>query len=156
MYFAIVVLLMGALPIVSIIVEFVVLHSSADLLFLIAKWFVFWSVGVRLLLAGLRQIANPAFTAQTIFGAKDSAALPIVQELGFGNLSVGLLGALVLLVNEWILPAALVGGLFYGLAGMQHALKRDRNGAETIAMASDLFVFLVLAGDLATVMLHRA
>ena len=155
MYLAIIVLLMGVFPIVSIFVEFVVLHSSADLLFLVAKWFVFWAVGVRLLLAGLRQIVNPAFTADTIFGVKDKAALPIARELGFGNLSIGLLGALALWVADWILAAALVGGLFYGLAGIQHALKGDRNRVETIAMVSDLFVFLVLAGVLVAVALHR-
>ena len=156
MYFVIVILLMGVLPAVSILVEFVGLHGGADLPLLIAKWFVFWSVGVRLLLAGLRQIANPAFTAETIFDIKEGAALPIVRELGFANLSIGLLGALALFVNAWIAPAALVGGLFYGLAGAQHALKRERNGAETVAMVSDLFIFLVLAGDLAALMLHRA
>ncbi len=156
MYLAIVVLLMGILPIVSIFIEFVVLHSSGDLAFLVGKWFVFWSVGVRLLLAGLRQIATPSFTAETIFALKDRAARPIVRELGFANLSIGLLGALALLKNDWIVPAELVGGLFYGLAGIQHLLKSDRNVAETVAMASDLFIFVVLAGDLAAVVLHRA
>jgi hypothetical protein len=156
MYLAIVVLLMGILPIVSIFIEFVVLHGSADLAFLVGKWFVFWSVGVRLLLAGLRQIATPGFTAETIFALKDRAALPIVRELGFANLSIGLLGALALLKNDWIVPAELVGGLFYGLAGIQHLLKSDRNVAGTVAMASDLFIFVVFAGDLAAVVLHRA
>jgi hypothetical protein len=147
MYLATVIALMGFLPVASSVVE-VVLHSGADVLFVIARWFVFWSVGVRLLLAGLRQVINPSFTAATIFGSNDKAALPIVQELGFGNLSIGLLGALTLLVNDWVVPAAIAGGLFYGLAGLQHALKGERNGAETIAMVSDLFLFLVLAADL--------
>ena len=50
---------MGVLPIVSILIEFFVPHSSHDLLFRIGKWFVFWSIGIRLMLAGVRQIANP-------------------------------------------------------------------------------------------------
>ena len=145
MYLAIIILLMGVLPIASILVEFVLLHSSADLLFLLGKWFVFWSVGVRLLLAGLRQIANPEFTAQTIFDVKEKAALTIVQELGFGNLAIGLLGALTLLNAQWIAPAAIVGGLFYGLAGIKHLMKGDRNATENIAMVSDLFIAVVLA-----------
>ena len=154
MYLAIVIALMGVLPVASIVGE-LVLHSGADVLFVIARWFVFWSVGVRLLLAGLRQIANPTFTAATIFGVNDKAALPIVQELGCGNLSIGLLGALTLLVDGWVVPAAITGGLFYGLAGLQHALKGERNGAETIAMVSDLFLFLVLAVDLAGIALRH-
>ena len=83
MYLAAIVLLMGVLPIVSVLIEFFVPHSSHDLLFLIGKWFVFWSVGIRLMLAGVRQIANPTFTADAIFGVKEKGALTIVQELGF-------------------------------------------------------------------------
>jgi hypothetical protein len=148
MYLAIVVLLMLILPVVSIFVEFIVLHSAADLLFLVGKWFVFWAVGVRLLLAGLRQVVNPAFTAQTIFGVRDQGALTIVQELGFGNLSIGLIGALSLIEARWIVPAAVAGAAFYGLAGIKHLTKGERNGLENIAMISDLFIFVVLVGDL--------
>ena len=151
MYLAMIILLMGALPIASIAVESAA-HGGADLTPLIGKWFVFWAVGVRLILAGLRQVANPRFTAGTIFGVKDEAALVIVQELGFGNLAIGTLGALSLIHREWIVPAALAGGIFYGLAGVKHALRRDRNAIENIATASDLFIFVVLAGYLAAVL----
>jgi hypothetical protein len=156
MYLAAVILLMGVLPLGSIVAEFVVLHASADPVLLVGKWFVFWSVGVRLILAGLRQVANPAFTAETIFGVKEKAALTIVEELGFGNLSIGLLGVLTLIHSAWIVPAAIVGGLFYALAGVKHLIKGERNGAETIAMISDLFIALVLAGYLAALALGRA
>jgi hypothetical protein len=87
MYLMVVVLLMGVLPVVSIIAEGALSHGGADLALLIGKWFVFWSVGVRLILAGLRQIANPSFTAESIFGVRDKGALTIVRELGCGNLS---------------------------------------------------------------------
>jgi hypothetical protein len=151
MYLAMIILLMGALPIASIAVEFAA-HGGADLISLIGKWFVFWPVGVRLILAGLRQMADPNFTAGTTFGVKDQAALTIVQELGFGNLSIGALGALSLIHREWVVPAALAGGLFYGLAGVKHALRHDRNAIENMATASDLFIFVVLAGYLAAVL----
>jgi hypothetical protein len=76
---------------------------------------------------------------------KEKAALTIVQELGFGNLAIGLLGALTLLNRQWIAPTAIVGGLFYGLAGIKHLVKGDRNATENIAMVSDLFIAAVLA-----------
>jgi hypothetical protein len=47
-------------------------------------------------------------------------------------------------------------GLFYGLAGMKHLIKGDRNRTENIAMVSDLWIFLVLAGLLAGLMLRSA
>jgi hypothetical protein len=145
MYLVVVVLLMGVLPVVSIVAEAALSHGGADLILLIGKWFVFWSVGVRLILAGLRQIADPSFTAESIFGVRDEGALSIVRELGFANLSIGLLGASGLFNPGGITPAAIAGGLFYGLAGVQRLIKGDRNAKETIAMVSDLFIFLVLA-----------
>jgi hypothetical protein len=156
MYLAMIILLMAVFPALSVLIECSILHTSADVLFLIGKWFVFWGVGVRLMLAGLRQIANPTFTADVIFGVKEKAALTIVQELGFANLSIGLLGVLALVRSEWIVPAAITGGLFYGLAGVKHLIKGDRNRTENIAMVSDLFIFLVLAGYLAGLMLRAA
>ena len=40
--------------------------------------------------------------------------------------------------------AALVGGVFYGLAGVNHALESQRNSFENVAMVSDLGVAVVL------------
>jgi hypothetical protein len=145
MYLAVVVLLMGVFPVASVVAEAAFEHGGADPTLLIGEWFVFWSVGVRLVLAGLRQIMNPAFTAQTIFGIHDRSAFAVVRELGFGNLSIGLLGACALFNRGWITPAALAGGLFYGLAGVEHLRRGDRSAKETIAMVGDLFVCLVLA-----------
>ena len=145
MYLAVVVLLMGVFPVASILIEHFAFHSAAGLVFLIGKWFVFWAVGMRLLLAGVRQMANPAFTADTIFGIKDKAAEVIVRELGFGNFAIGVLGGISLLNRDWVVPTAIAGGLFYGLAGALHTRNADRNTNENIAMISDLFIFVVLA-----------
>jgi hypothetical protein len=92
MYFASVVLLIFVLPVGSIVIDALWLRDGAELMFLIGKWFVFWAVGVRLLLAGIRQVAQPAFTAESIFASKDPAAHAIVREVGFGNLAMGVLG----------------------------------------------------------------
>jgi hypothetical protein len=151
MHLALVILLMGILPIVSIFFETVALQGSTEPFFLVGKWFVFWSVGIRLMLAGFRQVTNPAFTANTIFGVKETAALTIVQELGFGNLSIGLLGTLALFNPYWIIPAAIVAALFYGLAGSRRLFKGERSVLENTTMVSDLFICGVLAGYLATV-----
>ena len=145
MYLAVVLLLMGVFPIASVLIEAFASHSDASLWFLVGKWFVFWGVGMRLLLAGVRQMVNPAFTADTIFGIKDKAAEVIVRELGFGNFAIGVLGAVSLLNRDWVVPAAIAGGLFYGLAGALHTRNGGRNTNENIAMISDLFIFVVLA-----------
>ena len=41
-------------------------RSLDHYLCLVGRWFVFWAVGVRLSLAGLRQFLQPAFTARQI------------------------------------------------------------------------------------------
>ncbi|OCJ17944.1 hypothetical protein A6U87_03210 [Rhizobium sp. AC44/96] len=143
MYLAILLLLMLVLPVISIIAE--ATTANGDLVFLIGKWFVFWAVGLRLLLAGVRQVTKPSFTAETIFGVTDTKAFPLVQEIGFGNLSIGLLAMASILVREWITPAALVGCLFFGLAGVKHLLNPQRSRTENIPMISDLWIAAVLA-----------
>jgi hypothetical protein len=145
MYFASIVLLLFVLPVASIAVEALRLRDGAELMFLIGKWFVFWSVGVRFLLAGIRQVAQPRFTAESIFDIKDPAANAMVREIGFGNLAMGVLGLASLEQSAWLVPAAIVGGLYYGLAGVGHVFRGNRNFNEQTALVSDLLIFVLLA-----------
>jgi hypothetical protein len=145
MYFIFVVLLMFALPVASIATEVLWFRDDAGLMFLIGKWFVFWTVGVRLLLAGIRQVVQPRFTAESIFDVKDPAANAMVREIGFGNLAMGTVGLASLAQPAWLAPAAIVGGLYYGLAGAGHVFRSDRNFNEQMALVSDLMIFVVLA-----------
>jgi hypothetical protein len=144
MYFLMIVLLMFIFPIASVLTEMFLFKSPVGIALLIGKWFVFWAVGIRLFLAGLRQSATPQFTAEQIFGIKTNEALIIVQELGFANLSIGLLGISTIFNGLWIMPSAIAGGLFYGLAGIRHLAKKERNLHENSAMLSDIFIFIVL------------
>jgi hypothetical protein len=89
-------------------------------------------------------VIQPQFTAEEIFDIHDRASLVIIRELGFANLSMGFLGMSSLLRPGWVVPAALVGGLYYGLAGLGHVFQKGRNAKENIAMISDIFIFLVL------------
>ena len=68
-----------------------------------------------------------------------------MREIGFGNLAMGLLGLASFLKPEWLVPAAIVGGLYYGLAGLGHVVKGERNAKENIAMLTDFLAFIVLA-----------
>jgi hypothetical protein len=147
MYFLVIALFMLILPAACIAAEFYWLQTSVDLVALTGKWFTFWGVGMRLGIAGLRQAFNPAFTARDIFEIEDERVHPIVRELGFANLALGLLGLLAILPG-WTAPAALAGGLFFALAGWKHLVGRERNLTRVVAMVSDLFIALVLAAYL--------
>jgi hypothetical protein len=67
-----------------------------------------------------------------------------VREIGFANLAMGTLGVCTIFRPAWLVPAAIVGGLYYWLARLGHPLRIDRNVKETVAMISDGFAFLVL------------
>jgi hypothetical protein len=144
MYLAVVALTMAVLPIASIVVAHALAPATA-LSFLIGQWFVFWSVGVRLALAGMRQFLQPAFTAKEIFHMTSDEALPVVRELGVANVATGAVGLLSLWFPGFVVPVAISACIFYGVAGIRHVAEPHRSRNETIAMVSDLFLFVVLA-----------
>ncbi len=67
MYYTVVAALMFVFPLASIGIDSLAGGATMDAA-LVAKWFAFWSVGWRLVLAGTRQILQPAYTARTILG----------------------------------------------------------------------------------------
>jgi hypothetical protein len=144
MYIAVVALTMLVLPSASVAVAHA-LDPAAPWLALVGRWFVFWGVGVRLTLAGARQLLQPGFTAKEIFHMTSDEALPLVSELGVANLATGVVGLLSLAAPTFTLPVAIAAGIFYGVAGLRHLSGRDRSRNETVAMAGDLFLFAVLA-----------
>ncbi len=142
MYVAVIVLTMLLLPALSIALDRYVhpVMSVADA----GRWLVFWIVGVRLALAGLRQVARPQFTARQIFHMTGDEALPVIRELGIANLASATIGLVAIAAPAFVIPAAVYGVIFFGVAGIRHAMEHDRSTNETIAMVSDLFAALVL------------
>ncbi len=143
MYFVVVAALMLVLPLISIAVEHALGHNAA-MLTLVGKWFTFWSVGIRLAVAGLRQIIQPRYTARSILGLEGDEALLVVRELGFANVAIGTVGVCSLMLPSWAPPGALAGGIFLALAGVNHAVQTHRNAKENTAMVSDLLVAAIL------------
>lgn len=154
MYYVIVAAFMFALPVLSVAIELVVTNTSVSAA-IVCKWFAFWSVGWRLLLAGARQVVQPQYTARTILGLKHEESLILVRELGFANVALGLLGVLSLVVPSWQLAAALAGGVFYALAGANHAFQAHRNRLENVALISDIFAAALLLGICVTTVLRE-
>jgi hypothetical protein len=150
MYTAAIVMLMLVLPLISVAIEAPMLPDAGALMGLAGKWFTFWGVGVRLFVAGLNQVFRPGFTAEGIFGIGDPAAHGLVREVGFGNLAIGTLGILSLFVPDFLLPAAIAGGLFFGLAGLGHLVREERDLKEQVAFVSDLAMFVLLAAFVAS------
>jgi hypothetical protein len=134
---------MVVLPIVSIVIEGAILGWDTNLLILIGKWFVFWGIGIRLVIAGISQTVRPQFTTENILGAANPGADHIVQELGFANLGFGAAALLSLVFPTWLGAAALAGGLFLLLAGLRHIGKSGKNAKELLATVTDLLVGVI-------------
>lgn len=110
----------------------------------LAKWFIFSAVGLRLLLAGIKQTSDPAFTAKQIFHIEGQESFPILRELGFANICFGLVGIVSMFMVEWRLVSAFGSGLYYGFAGLQHLIKRPAGVNEKFALWTDLVIFVAL------------
>ena len=143
-YLLVVTFTMLILPLLSILIESRAGKEQLSLLALLTKWFVFWGVGIRLLTSGISQISNPSFTAQSIFHIRDTESFKIVRELGFANFCLGAVGIASLFMTGWRLPAAFSGGLFFGIAGVNHIIKKPESPNEVVALVSDIFIFIVL------------
>ena len=124
-------------------------QGQTDALSLTGKWFVFWAVGVRLGLAGVRQYLQPGFTSRDILKIESPEVFPLVRELGGANIASGVLGLASLWAPSFVTPAALGAAIFYAVAAIEHLKAPHRARNETIALVSDVFVALVLAAFLA-------
>ena len=144
LYFISVLLLTLILPLSSVIIDSFVNKNRTGLYLMAGKWFIFWAVGMRLFIAGVKQVTDPSFTAKNIFHVEDKDCHIIVRELGFANICFGILGIISLFVPQWRVVSAFVSGLFYGIAGFNHIIKKPASANEMIALVSDVFIFLLL------------
>ncbi|SEI82811.1 hypothetical protein SAMN04487917_102551 [Arthrobacter sp. yr096] len=96
-----------ALPVVAAVLEMTVIGGDPVLVF--GKWWVFWGVGSRLLVACVAQLAGKGLTAAIVGAAIPTAQeTQLTRELGMANVSMGLAGLLAL-VPGWALPAGFSG-----------------------------------------------
>ncbi len=131
-------------PFSAIGTESLLFRSIRPLTEIAFKWFVFSGIGLRLGGAGIKQIIQPRFTAREIFKIQDDGVLPLVRELGFANVCFSAVALASLFVPTFRIPAAIAGGLYFGLAGLLHVTKSKESSEEIFAMVSDIFIFLVL------------
>ena len=132
------------MPIACSAIEILINKTTAFTVELIGKWFIFSAVGLRLFLAGIKQTTDPAFTAKEIFHIDNPQIFPVVRELGFANLCFGLIGILSLWFPGWRIVSAFGSGLYYGIAGIQHLIKKSAGTNEKFALITDIMIFIFL------------
>lgn len=149
-YIVLVLLQTVVLPVVSGGIHLAV--AGGEPLVVFGMWWGFWGVGTRLLVAGISQLRNPARTTRGILGIADEGAEQVVHELGYANLSLGLVATALSLFPAWGMLSALPGAVYLGLAGLRHVAKRGKGVEENVATWTDLLVFVaVVTGVVAVV-----
>ncbi|WP_419817345.1 hypothetical protein [Glaciibacter flavus] len=142
MYIALVLAQTLVLPLLFAVGQLVLF--SGEPLIVVGVWWAFWGVGTRLTVAGISQLVNPGRTSRGILGIDDAGAEQVVHELGFANLSMGVVALFAAFVPGWGILGALPGALYLGLAGVRHIAKRGKKTEETVATWTDLLVFVVV------------
>jgi len=132
------------LPLLCSIGQILICKDTSFSFGLFGKWFIFSAVGLRLFIAGIKQTTDPAFTAKDIFHIDNPESFPIVRELGFANLCFGLIGIVSFFLPSWRIVSAFGSGLYYGIAGLQHLLKKPVGANEKFALVTDIIIFLLL------------
>lgn len=141
-YFIGVILQTVVLPLVSGTIELAVV--GGDPIEVFGRWWVFWGVGTRLLVAGAVQLVRPGTTAAILgSGEPTPAERQASRELSTGNIGMGLAGLLAL-VPAWAAAAGAAGGVFLLAAGLMHVTKKGKNPQETLATWTDLLVGAVV------------
>ncbi len=143
-YIIVVSVLTFILPLLCTIGQMLIRKDTPLSFILIGKWFIFSAVGLRLFIAGIKQTTDPAFTAKEIFHLDNPESFPIVRELGFANLCFGLVGIVSLFFPQWRVVSAFGSGLYYGIAGLQHFIKKPVGTNEKFALVTDMIIFLLL------------
>lgn len=143
-YIIVVSVLTFILPLLCSVSEVLINENSFFTFDLIGKWFIFSAVGLRLFIAGIKQTTDPAFTAKEIFYINNPESFPIIRELGFANLCFGLIGIVSLFLPQWRIVSAFGSGLYYGIAGFQHFLKKRAGVNEKFALVTDIIIFILL------------
>ncbi|HTE28416.1 hypothetical protein [Flavitalea sp.] len=135
-------ILLTALPVLSVACEH---HFGQAALTgtLIGKWFAFWAIGIRLLVAGFMQLTRKSNSRNHLSAREDSGM--VKKATGVANLVLSALGFLCVASSEGSLLAAITVGVYLGLAGLQHDFKKPATASGWISLIYDFIVFSVIA-----------
>lgn len=110
----------------------------------VAKWFLFFAVGIRFMLGGIRQAIGAKRKTGEIFYIEKKQCCPIVKELGFANLSLGVVAAISLVIPSWRVVSAFSSCLYYGAAAVSYFFMKRASANETFIMISNSCISLIL------------
>ncbi len=130
-------------PVISICGEAIIKRISVDP-GLTGKWFIFWVAGVRLSFTGIKHIYRRGAAPAAFFYGEKKENFLMIRELGFANITIGVMGMLSVVNSNWRQIAGLAAAIFFGLSALQHFFIKPVNGKEMAIMVTDIIVFAIL------------
>ena len=112
------------------------------------KWFIFWSVGIRLFFKGVRLASTSQYTGLHLSSFRNRDSYLLLLELGFANMALGAMGILSVINDQWRLIAAIAGAIYFGLADLLRLLKKPIGRHEQVALVCNLLAFAGLVAYL--------
>lgn len=136
------IMFLTVLPLLSAAAEyhFAKVNISAAL---VGKWFIFWTVGIRFLVAGFIQVIRQGRGGSAILLQGDQSG-EFGKILGLVKMFLAGLAFLCMMKESWSLLAAITVGIYVGLAGFQHDFKKPGTAEGWISMIYDMIVFVVI------------
>lgn len=128
------------LPLVSAAVEYHFTKTGMSAV-LVGKWFIFWTVGIRFLVAGFTQVIRQGRGALILQGDTTGG---FGKVLGLVKMLLAGMAFLCVMKDSWSLLAAITVGVYVGLAGFQHDFKKPNTAEGWISMVYDMIVFTVI------------
>ena len=133
------------LPILSIIFNLIINYRKnivENIYEIIGKWFIFWALGIRLVIAGLMQLFNPIYTNNLLqLNLNDFI---IIQELGLANFSIGLLCIISFFKKLLQKYVCLYMFIFFIGASTLHIIRiKNINFDELITLVTNIILIVV-------------
>jgi len=136
-------LLLAILPLLSAAAEHHFVHASISII-LLGKWFMFWTIGIRLLIKGFVQVIRSRRNGNSSLLSKDET-WEVAKILGLAKMALAGMGFLCVVNDQWSLLATITVGVYLGLTGFQHDFKRPSTTTGWMNMSYDVLVFSVIA-----------
>jgi len=116
-----------AVPIIGAILHFFIIKKELTknrVLEVLLLWFLGFGIGAGSIFSGLAQIASPEIVAQSV-GWPNS---PFLREVGFANISYGILGILSIKYRSFWAPTIIAYAVFMWGAAISHIHNIQQTG----------------------------
>lgn len=131
------------LPFIAICVE-AIRSDGRILATVIEKWFLFFAIGMRFLLGGIRRTARIKFRTGKIFHIEKRKCCPVLRELGITNFSFGTVAVISFFIPSWRNITAFGSCLYYGAAAFSELLIKQAGMNHVFMLFSNVCIFLIL------------